>query len=249
MNSFISWIGGKKLLRNEIIKRFPPEKQERYIEVFGGAGWVLFGKESREELEVFNDIDSSLINLYRCLKYHHEELQKELRFSLTSREQFIESKEAAGQKGLTDIQKAARYYQVIKVSFGSDRRSFGLKANNFKKNTDNFEQFAERLKRVVIENKDFESLIKTYDRTGALFYLDPPYVGTEKHYDSNFGMADHMRLRDTLGEINGKFILSYNDDSFVRELYSMYNISEVSRNNNLLKKKGAEFRELIISNY
>ncbi|MBU9079381.1 DNA adenine methylase, partial [Erysipelatoclostridium sp. MSK.7.34] len=38
MNSFIPWIGGKKLLRKEIIKRFPKEDFTKYVEVFGGAG-------------------------------------------------------------------------------------------------------------------------------------------------------------------------------------------------------------------
>ena len=76
MNSFIGWIGGKRLLRKAIIERFSEEGFDRYIEVFGGAGWVLFGKEVGKELEVFNDADSNLNNLYRCIKYHCEELQK-----------------------------------------------------------------------------------------------------------------------------------------------------------------------------
>ena len=46
MNSFIGWIGGKRLLRKEILGRFP-EDIGRYIEVFGGAGWVLFAKEKQ----------------------------------------------------------------------------------------------------------------------------------------------------------------------------------------------------------
>ena len=53
MNSFIAWIGGKKLLRKEIVKRFPEEGFTRYVEVFGGAGWVLFEKEQGKELEPF----------------------------------------------------------------------------------------------------------------------------------------------------------------------------------------------------
>ena len=61
MNSFIAWIGGKKLLRKEIVKRFPEEGFTRYVEVFGGAGWVLFEKEQGKELEVFNDRDSTCI--------------------------------------------------------------------------------------------------------------------------------------------------------------------------------------------
>ena len=65
MNSFIAWIGGKKLLRKEIVKRFPEEGFTRYVEVFGGAGWVLFEKEQGKELEVFNDRDSNLINSLR----------------------------------------------------------------------------------------------------------------------------------------------------------------------------------------
>lgn len=60
MNSFIAWIGGKRLLRKAIIERFPEEGFDRYIEVFGGAGWVLFGKEVGKELEVFNDATATL---------------------------------------------------------------------------------------------------------------------------------------------------------------------------------------------
>ena len=89
MNSFIAWIGGKKLLRKEIVKRFPEEGFTRYVEVFGGAGWVLFEKEQGKELEVFNDRDSNLINLYRCIKYHCGELQRELEWLTISREQFF----------------------------------------------------------------------------------------------------------------------------------------------------------------
>lgn len=74
MNSFISWIGGKKLLRKKILEQFPAE-YDRYIEVFGGAGWVLFGKEQKG-MEVYNDINGELVNLYRCVKYHPEALQK-----------------------------------------------------------------------------------------------------------------------------------------------------------------------------
>lgn len=249
MNSFIQWIGGKKLLRNEIIKRFPPEGVKRYIEVFGGAGWVLFGKETCEEMEVFNDIDSNLVNLYRCLKYHCSELQRELELYLISREQFFDSKELAKQRGLTDIQRAARYYHLIKISFGANRSGFGLKPNNLVDSIAGFSQFSERLKRVVIENKDFENLIKVYDRPESLFYLDPPYVGTEKYYDPAFTMQDHIRLRNALGAINGKFILSYNNDDIVKEMYDGYNIQEVSRSNNMSNNKENRYKELIITNF
>ena len=249
MNSFIAWIGGKRLLRKEIVKRFPEEGYERYIEVFGGAGWVLFEKEPGKELEVFNDIDGNLINLYRCIKYHCEELQKELEWLAISREQFFSSKSQFDSMGLTDIQRAARYFHIIKVSFGADRRTFGTNKKNFSKAIEYLPQIRERLKDVVIENRDFETLIKVYDRPNALLYLDPPYHGTEKYYDGGFGEEDHQRLKTVLKGIKGRFILSYNDDEFIREVYKDFHIEEISRNSNLTNKVGAVFNELIIRNY
>ncbi len=251
MNSFIAWIGGKKLLRKSIIERFPNENEiDRYIEVFGGAGWVLFGKEPSKHLEVFNDIDSDLINLYRCIKYHCEALQKELDWLLISREQFFDSKSQLDTRGLTDIQRAARYFLIIKISFGADRRTFGTNKKNLVNTIEYLPEIRERLKNVVIENRDFETLIKVYDRAKALFYLDPPYHGTEKYYDSGFGLEDHKRLNALLKGIKGKFILSYNDDELIRELYSGFHIERISRNNNLTNKKDAgEYKELIIKNF
>ena len=233
MNSFIAWIGGKKLLRKEIVKRFPEEGFTRYVEVFGGAGWVLFEKEQGKELEVFNDRDSNLINLYRCIKYHCGELQRELE-----------------SQGLTDIQRAARFFHIIKVSFGSDRRTFGTNKKNLANAIEYLPLIQKRLQGVVIENKDFENLIRVYDRPEALFYLDPPYHGTEKYYEGSFTEADHERLKAVLSSIKGRFILSYNDDTYVRELYKGYNIEEISRNNSLAgKTKTSQFKELIIRNY
>lgn len=250
MDSFIAWIGGKKLLRKEIIKRFPEEGFERYIEVFGGAGWVLFGKEQGKELEVFNDVDSNLINLYRCIKYHCGELQREMEWLAVSREQFTGNRAQLEAGGLTDIQRAARYFHIIKVSFGSDRRTFGTNKKNLSAAARYLSLVQERLKDVVIENKDFENLIRVYDRPKALFYLDPPYHGTERYYEGGFNEADHARLKAVLRDLKGRFILSYNDDEFIREMYKDCRVEEISRSSNLSNKTSASrFRELIIRNY
>lgn len=249
MNSFISWIGGKKLLRQEIMERFPKDEITRYIEVFGGAGWVLFGKEIGKELEVFNDMDGNLINLYRCIKYHCEELQKELDWLLISREQFFDNKKQLESNTLTDIQRAARYFHIIKVSFGANRSTFGMNKSNFANSIDYLKEVQKRLAKVVIENKDFENLIKVYDRQRALFYLDPPYYGAEAYYHTSFSLDDHLRLKTVLDGIKGRFILSYNDEMFIRELYKDYNIEGVCRNNNLSKYRRKKYDELIIKNF
>ena len=249
MNSPITRIGGKKLLRRQICDRFPPsEHYDRYIEVFGGAGWVLFHKDRHAKLEVYNDADGQLVNLMRCIKYHAAELQRELDGYCNSREFFQDALAQSDCRGLTDIQRAARYFLCMKISFGADGRTYGCSGKNLENSINYLTDVQNRLmsSSVVIENKDFENLIKVYDRPTALFYCDPPYHSTEKYYDVQFGEADHIRLRDTLAAIKGKFILSYNDDSFIRELYSDFKTEAVERGNNL---SSGSFKELIITNY
>lgn len=113
---------------------------------------------------------------------------------------------------------------------------------------------ARRLQKVVIENRDFEKLIRQYDRPVSFFYCDPPYFATENYYkDVGFTEADHIRLRDTLLQISGKFLVSYNDCSEIRELWDKPDIhmEEISRLNNLAQRYdgGCMYNELLISNY
>ena len=110
---------------------------------------------------------------------------------------------------------------------------------------------------MVIENQDFERLIGHYDRPVSFFYADPPYYESEGYYsnvgEDGFTADDHVRLRDALMRIEGKFLLSYNDCGFVRELYDAPGISvtEVSRLNNIRQRydSGSLFEELLIANY
>lgn len=251
MNSFFGWIGGKKLLRKEIVGRFPKEF-DRYIEVFGGAGWVLFYKEKHADLEVYNDANSDLVNLFRCVKYHCAELLRELSFSLNSREFFMDFREQYNVRGLTDIQRAARFFMLLKTSYGSDVRSYGCVKKDISNAIQYLNDIEKRLLKVVIENKDFEGLIKVYDKHDALFYLDPPYYGTEKYYQASFNSEDHIRLFNALKGIKGKFILSYNDCEFIRDLYKDYIIEELERNHNLRSRcseSDKRYKELIIRNY
>ena len=88
MNSIISWVGGKKALRSLIYQRMPKEFG-RYVEVFGGGGWVLFGKPPGADMEVYNDFNADLANLFRCVKERPFALLKELNFlPLNGRDEF-----------------------------------------------------------------------------------------------------------------------------------------------------------------
>lgn len=250
MNSFIAWVGGKKLLRKIISDKFP-EKFDKYVEVFGGAGWVLFYKDKYAKTEVYNDINRDLVNLFKCVKYHPEAIEKELELSLNSRQIFNEYKNQMDCIGLTDIQRAVRYLYLIKSSYGARINTYGSKPRDIS-NTEFLKDVMKRLSKVVIENKSFEKIISAYDNEGTLFYLDPPYHNTENMYDTGdfiFDEEQHIKLRDILKDIKGKFVLSYNDDEFIRELYKDFKIEGIERQNNLSLNSGSRFKEVVITNY
>lgn len=253
----MSWIGGKKSLRELIVSLFPIY-YERYIEIFGGGGWVLFHKPPGNDFEVYNDFNGLLTNLYRCVREKPNELIDALYFVLNSREDFDIVKEALARDSPTsDVIRASYFYQLIRYSYASGLTSYGSQPHDMWGNFPLIEQAHRRLSKVVVENKDFEKLIRQYDRPVSFFYADPPYFETEKYYknvgEDGFKKEDHIRLRDTLMGIEGKFLLSYNDCSFIRELYDAPNIQieSYTRINNIKQRydNGAQFPEILVANY
>ena len=250
----MSWIGGKKALRDEIIARFPLD-YKRYIEVFGGGGWVLFYKNPGRDFEVYNDFNPNLANLYRCVRDHPKELIAELTYVLNSRIDFDFVRKTLHTKTeIPDIKRAAYFYQLIRQSYASGLDSFGAQPHSMWNNFPLITQACSRLQKVVIENKDFEKLIKQYDRPESFFYCDPPYYETEDYYeDVGFTTKDHERFANALCSMQGKFLLSYNDCPEIRELYSRPGIviEGTSRLSNIAQRyeAGKQYAELIISNY
>lgn len=243
IKSFIPWIGGKNLLAKKIISMFPDDFQ-RYIEVFGGGAAVLFHRDRHAKTEVYNDLNDGLVNLFRCAKFHRSELQREISGYFNSRQFFSEIKAKMEFSGLTDIQRAAMFFVVARLSFGANMRTFGGQPRNL--SADCLEAVEKRLENVVIENLDFENLIKKYDCKDALFYCDPPYSNSERYYDKRFLPDDHERLKAILSQIQGRFILSYNDSEKIREIYRDFDIVPVQRQNNLSE---GFYKELIIKNF
>jgi len=253
----MSWIGGKKALRELIVNLFPLY-YERYIEVFGGGGWVLFHKNPGNDFEVYNDFNRLLVNLYRCVREKPKELIDALKYVLNSRQDFDYIKNTLKiDSTASDIQKAAWFYQLIRYSYAAGLTSFGSQPHDMHTNFALIEQAHRRLAKVVVENKDFEKLINQYDRPVSFFYCDPPYFETEGYYknvgEEGFTEKDHIRLRDSLFRIEGKFLLSYNDCEFIRNLYNAPNvqIEAFTRINNIKQRynNGAQFPEILIANY
>lgn len=249
MNSFIKWVGGKRLLRKQILQEFPTDFFY-YVEIFGGAAWMLFAKDRHAEMEVYNDINRDLVNLFRCVKYHGTALQEELKWYLISREMFEAAADTYRNENLTDIQRAARFFILIKCSFGGRMQNFSAGSTSFASTIRDMERFQDRLKYTVIEQKDFEALIKLYNKENTFFYADPPYYQVEQYYQTDFSEQDHLRLHEALQSVKGRFVLTYNDCPFIRELYREYRMIPLERQSNMTAKNTkTSYREILIKNF
>lgn len=248
-----AWVGGKSKLAKEIIALMPEHK--RYVEVFGGGLSVLYAKpkisNTNRYIEVVNDINSHLINLHTIIKTRPQSFALELNNILYSREIF-ENIKSGRLRPRNNIQKAAFYYCLIVMSFGGQGDYFAMSKRRAPKNLyKSFERFSLRLKGVCIENMSFERLIKEYDGEDCLFYLDPPYVGSEDYYKHtlDFGENEHIKLCEILKGIKGKFILSYNDCELIRELYRDFTITQTQEIRYTLNIKSAKrTREVLVRN-
>lgn len=262
----IPYIGGKSQMSKLIIQNFPKDYEKTtYVEVFGGGGWVLFKKDP-SFIEVYNDLNSTLVNLFKIIRDEYELFKHKAEWSLHSREMFEEALNKIKEDSFDcNIEKAlAQAIKQIQSSSGNgDSWGYMVKAEKYASGKwlpflRRIELINARLKKVEIENLDFEALINKYDRTSTLFYVDPPYVDTEFYYnkdDKYFTKSDHERLAKVLKSIKGKFVLSYYEHPLVLELYNGFRMIKkgtVKHSSGITvnsKKERPKATELLIFNY
>lgn len=251
MNSPIKWRGGKKNLRKRIIEMIP--EHHCYIEPFAGALWVLFGKE-KSKVEVINDIDRNLINFYSVIKNNINNFLEMFDTYLISRDEFNYLKNL-DENDLSDLMLAYRFYYLNKNSFGGDMTSFNSYYRDKPYLNDNalklLKKAHDRLKDVWIENMDYKEIIKRFDKKDSFFYLDPPYYETNNGTYRSGKNINFEELKLTLDDIKGKWLLTINDNTYIRELFKNYHIEEVKVQYNMSKDASGrgKFSELIIKNY
>lgn len=254
-HSFSGWLGGKSRLSRTIVEMMPEHKT--YVEVFGGAGWVLF-KKTPSRAEVINDVNDDLVNLYRILKFHFDAFLAEFEHQLFSRTIFNEMRK--NECGLTDIQRAANFYYLLRSAFScqldgsfsySRDRKTSLKLGDELR--EHLGSIHDRLQNVVIENASYDYVIKRMDAPETLFYLDPPYWDCENDYGEGiWSKQDFYNLKEQLDNIQGKFILSLNDTPEVRELFKDYKFEQKKIRwsvNNKAAHEDHNGNELIITNF
>lgn len=229
-------------------------EHKTYCEVFAGAAWVFFKKEP-SKYEVINDLDNDLVAFYRVLQHHLEEFLKQFKWLVCSRKNFEDWKRQQEAGGLTDIQRAAHYYYLQRLSFGArvKNRDFGagpgkLPRINLLRMEEELSGVHLRLSQVLIEHLSWENFIPRYDRKETFFYLDPPYFKLP-YYKHNLSPDDYKKLASLLAVLKGKFILSINDIPEIRDIFKGFNIKPISLRYSVNKDKATVGKELIITNY
>jgi DNA adenine methylase len=224
----IPWIGGKRRLAETLIPNFPPHKC--YVEVFAGGAALYFMRQPAE-VEVINDVNGELINLYRVVKNHLEEFVRQFKYALSSRDVYKWLQDTPPHT-LTDIQRAARFFYLQQHAFGGkvDGQNWGTATTappiNLLRIEENLSAAHLRLASAYIENMDWLKLMHKYDRPHTFFYLDPPYWETEG-YGVDFGIEQYEKMAEFMRSMQGKAIVSLNDHPDIRRIFADFQIDTV----------------------
>jgi DNA adenine methylase len=254
VNPVAGYIGGKRRLARILCERIAAVQHGIYAEPFVGMGGVFFRRSHAPRSEVINDRNGEVVNLFRILQRHYPQFMDTLRFQITSRREF-ERLKASDPATLTDLERAGRFLYLQRLAFGGKvaGRNFGVDPRspagfNLSRLAPLLEDVHERLTGVVIENLDWLAFIDRYDRPETLFYLDPPYYGSEGDYGRDLFARDQFELMaDRLGKLKGRFILSINDVPAIRSIFGSFVMDEVTLDYTIAGGKGRPARELIIS--
>jgi DNA adenine methylase len=247
-----AYIGGKKQLSKRLVHLINATPHTLYAEAFVGMGGVFLKRTMQPRAEVINDYNGEVATLFRILQRHYVPFMEMLRYQLTSRREF-ERLKASDPATLTDLERAARFIYLQRTAFGGKVAgqnfgvSYGAGRFNITKLAPVLEDVHERLAGVVIENLPWQAFIDRYDRPEVLFYLDPPYYGSEGDYGRELFSRDQFaQLAVRLAKLRGRFILSLNDVPEVRELFRGLRVEEVTLDYTVAGGRPRPTRELII---
>ncbi|RZI99657.1 MAG: DNA adenine methylase [Rubrivivax sp.] len=224
----IPWVGGKRRLADQLIPRFPPHSC--YVELFAG-GAALYFLRPPAEVEVINDINGELTNLYRVVKHHLEEFVRQFKWQLSSRDVFKWLQDTPPET-MTDVQRAARFFYLQQHAFGGkvQGQTWGTATTAPPVNLLRLEEHLSaahlRLTSAYIENLHWLACLERYDRAHTFFYLDPPYWQTEG-YGVAFPFSEYEAMAAAMRRIKGKAMVSLNDHPAIREVFAGFHMETV----------------------
>ena len=259
VNSPFAWPGGKRCLKKTLLSLIPPHTI--YVEVFAGSAKLLFAKDPSPR-EVMNDLNADLVNFFRVAKHRPAELAERFETELVHAGRFRECYAHGGSKdrSLDELEAAHHFAYLVWYSYGAKGEHFAssnaktLLGGRGRRSLDVIRELltatSERLRDVLIEQRDFADIITRYDSAETFFYLDPPYV----HFQENgryAALSEEQRTQmfALLSEMKGEFLLSFDDCAEVRALSKRhgFHVKAVTVPYKLGQKKAKQGSELLVS--
>lgn len=239
-----------------ILPRVP--KHRIYVEPFVGGGAVFWAKEP-SEVEVLNDTNGEIINFYEIAQKNFKELEKEVKATLHSREQWRQAKVVYENPGMfSPLKRAWAFWVLANQSFSSIVGGWWAtsRGNSSEKSLKNKrERFSDsikrRLERVQIDCVDALNVIKNKDSKETFFYCDPPYFNSDLGHYGGYTALHFMALLEMLSKIKGKFLLS----SYPSEILMKYakkhkwKMFSVEQNIAVTKLTSRKKTEVLTGNY
>ena len=256
----LTYYGGKQKLSKLIVSLIP--KHNLYCEPFFGGGAVFFAKNS-SNIEVINDTNGELMNFYKIIRTKFKKLEKEIHYTLHSREYHKTARIILDHPQLFDEVKRAwaiwtvanqSYASKLNGSWGYDRNENRSAKQLHLKRISFTNEFAKRLENTQIECADALEIIRSRDNKDSFFYCDPPYINTNQGHYKGYNEADFEKLLKVLSEIKGKFLLSSYPSEILAEYLKKYkwsirkidvSLSLATNSNEKIKRK----IEVITANY
>jgi DNA adenine methylase len=232
INSPFGYFGSKNKIALQLCTELPPHNC--WVEAFCGSAALTLRKKPAP-IEIINDIDSEITNLFTQLRNNHSELCCQIELTPYAEEELINARRPYDD--LSDLERARRFLvqsmMAINGVFGSERGGFSYsdsytrngheaRVNRWNNLPERLNQVVKRLKTIRIENKDARKIIKRYvKRPATLIYLDPPYFANRTNgyskdaNDENF----HSELLDIANVAKCMiFISGYENDLYSQKL-------------------------------
>ncbi|ADX03014.1 DNA adenine methylase [Acinetobacter baumannii] len=249
----VPWMGGKRRLVSQLIEKMP--EHQCYVELFAGGAALFFMRDQPSRVEVINDLNGELVNLYRVVQHHLEEFVRQFKWALVSRQMF-EWLKSASVDLMTDIQRAARFYYLQHTAFGAkvSGQNFGTATTarpvNLLRIEEQLSEAHLRLSGVTVEHLSWDACLLKYDRPHSFMYADPPYWKLAG-YGVDFELDQYQKMAELMKTCKSKVMLSINDHEDMRAVFDGLNIA-MTKIKYSVGNSGTgrdQKQELIITNY
>ena len=263
IRSPLRYPGGKSRAVEKIVALVPPFREFREPFVGGGSIFFYLRQKFPEREFWINDKYGELVNFWQMTQTSSEEIVEQIR---EWKREFSNGKTLfyflrENKENFDAIKKAAAFFVFNRITFSGTTEAGGFSVQAFEKrftdsSIERLEKISPLLQNVKITFLDYETVVMSAGEDVFLF-LDPPYFSATDSalYGKNGNLHktfDHERFADIMKRFPHRWLLTYDDSPFVRELFSFAFVSDWNLTygmRNQTPTSNQKGNELFISNY